>query len=507
MPLNRQTVPDLLHRAFHEPGTLVYTVTERVVWVFIVLSVALFAVDLQVATGTELHRALWAADGMLLLGFAVELILRVGSYRAPELALFRLSASARLRFHLTGRLRFLLRPLQLADLLTVLALVPALRGLRAIRLLRLLRSAGVFRYSHPLRGVSRAFQDNILLYLVGFGLLMTATIIGGLSIFLIEAEANPAIATVGDGIWWAIVTLTTVGFGDITPVTPLGRVVGATLMVAGMFTLALFAGIVGHTLLNAVLSIREEQVRMMGYYDHVVICGYDAGTLMLLDAIAGEINLNKRQVVIFAPQPRPMEVPPHFAWIEGDPTKESALGKVRLTHASTVLVVGSRTAVPSDADARSILTVFTIRSFLAQAELVGERKAPLYVVTEILDAENVDHARTAGADEVIETTRLGFSLLAHTITQPGTAAMMSVLGLKSSQNIYVGSIPDEVTVPGTFQDVAQAVRDATGVLVIGLREPTGQDTLNPTAETPVSPGSAVVYLAPEAVLDQPGPQR
>ncbi|MDP6946048.1 MAG: ion transporter, partial [Myxococcota bacterium] len=473
MANERTSIFDGLHRAFHAKATRAYILTERVVWVFIVLSVLLFIVDLQIAEDTRLHRALALTDDVLLLGFAVELLLRITSYRPPELAIFHKSHTARARIHLTGRLRYLLRPLQLADLLTVLALVPALRGLRAIRLLRLLRSAGVFRYSHPLRGISRAFQENVLLYAVGFGLLVTATIVGGLSIYLVEVEANPDISSVADGMWWAIVTLTTVGFGDITPVTPLGRVVGGTLMVAGMFTLALFAGIVGNTLLNVVLSIREEQVRMSGYYDHVVICGYDAGTLMLLDAVAEEVDLNARQVVIFAPRERPPAVPPHFAWIQGDPTKESELDKVRLTHAHTALLVGARDTSPSHADAQTILTVFTIRSHLSQRPLTEARKKPLYVVTEILDAENVDHARSAGADEVIETTRLGFSLLAHTINQPGTAALMGLVGVLGSQNIYVGPIPEQVAVPETFSAVAGAIKASTGALVIGLRGPAG----------------------------------
>ncbi len=81
---------------------------------------------------------------------------------------------------------------------------------------------------------------------------------------------------------------------------------------------------------------------MSSYYDHVVICGYDPGSFMLLEAIAEEVDLNDHQVVIFATKPRPVEVPPHFAWIQGDPTKESELDKVRLTHAKMAIVVGAR---------------------------------------------------------------------------------------------------------------------------------------------------------------------
>jgi voltage-gated potassium channel len=489
-----------LHRAFHQEDSRAYHLTERVVWVFIVASILLFIVELQLPETNPTRSLLETIDGVMLLGFVLELVLRVASFHPPELNLFNMGYGRRLRVHITGRLRFILRPLQLADLLTVLALVPALRGLRAIRLLRLLRSGGVFRYSQPLQGISRAFQENTLLYIVGFGLLMTTTIVGGLSIYLVEVEANPDISTIGDGIWWAIVTLTTVGFGDITPVTSLGRVVGGTLMVAGMFTLALFAGIVGNTLLNVVLSIREEQVRMSGYYDHVVICGYDSRTQMLLDAIAEELDTNERQVVVFAPRERPPEVPPHFAWVQGDPTKESELDKVRLTHAQSALIVGAREVPPSDADARTILTVFTARSYLSQRAMVSTRKRPVYIVTEILDAENVDHARSAGADEVIETTRLGFSLLAHTIDQPGTAALVSGVGVKGSQNMYVGALPEDIDVPANFGTVAALIKGQTGAMVVGIRDLDGDDVLNPPDDSQLTEGFQVVYLASEPIL-------
>ena len=88
-------------------------------------------------------------------------------------------------------------------------------------------------------------------------------------------------------------TVTTVGFGDITPVTGLGRIIAAVMMVAGMFTLALFAGIVGSSLVSGMLSIREEQFRMSEYVNHVIVCGHDESTRLLLDALARELELTE----------------------------------------------------------------------------------------------------------------------------------------------------------------------------------------------------------------------
>ena len=95
MANERTSIFDGLHRAFHAKATRAYILTERVVWVFIVLSVLLFIVDLQIAEDTRLHRALALTDDVLLLGFAVELLLRITSYRPPELAIFHKSHTAR----------------------------------------------------------------------------------------------------------------------------------------------------------------------------------------------------------------------------------------------------------------------------------------------------------------------------------------------------------------------------------------------------------------------------
>jgi hypothetical protein len=68
--------------------------------------------------------------------------------------------------------------------------------------------------------------------------------------------------------------------------------------------------------------------------------------------------------VFFDDRERPRDLPPDFLWVEGDPTKESELDKVRLTHAAAVIVSGARDISPQAADAATILTVFTIRAYM-----------------------------------------------------------------------------------------------------------------------------------------------
>jgi voltage-gated potassium channel len=502
-----------VHRAFHHPDTRIYRIVQGSIWGLIAFSIVLFAADLMIRDGEPGKDLIEALDHTVLWLFALELFLRVGSYRPPQLGLFTRSRTRRVLDHILGRLHYCATPLILIDIITVLALYPALRGLRAMRLLRLLRTGKIFRYHNPFQGLFGAFQNNRLLFVFALALVFAVMMLGGVSIYLIEGphqapNNNPSVNSLRDGMWWALVTLTTVGYGDIIPIQPMARVVGGVLMVSGMFTLALFAGIVSQTMLRAVLSIREEQFRMSTYANHLIVCGYDPGAFMLLDAIRDEVDPDVTRVVLFADGTRPPDLPLEFTWVSGDPTKESELDKVRISHATAVIVVGNRRVAPQQADAQTILTVFTIRSFLESSGIASRRRMPLYVVAEILDTENVAHAQSAGADEVIETTRLGFSLLAHAVVEPGTASILSTVAAARAHNVYIGAIPEGIGTPITFGDLAFRIKSETTALVIGVRRSeTTEDYVNPPDDYEVEKGVRLIYLAETSVLPKPPPKR
>lgn len=488
--------------AFHKSETRTYKIVHGVVWFLIVMSIGLFVVELQF--GDASWRTGWLAwlDWGILVVFAIELVLRVLTFVPAGSHLYARSPLGTVWFHIWGRLLYLIRPMNLIDLLAVLAVSQQLRGLRALRLLRLLRSARLFKYSSPIAGITQAFRDNAFLYWMAFSFFGLVTTVGGLSIYLIEVEHNPAIDTIGDGIWWGLVTITTVGFGDIAPVTVMGRFVGGFLMIMGMFALACFAGIVANTLLNAILSVRVEQFRMSQYVNHVVVCGYDEGSRMLLDTLSDELAGSDSQVVVFGVGTRPPSLPSEVIWIPGDPKKESELDKVRLVAARAVIVIGQRQLSPGQADALSILTVFTMRSYLKKQPQNVRRTHPVYIVAEVLDGENVEHARTAGASEVIESTKIGFSMLAHAICVPGASEIMSRVVVAGAHNLYVDSVPNAVTLPMTFGEMGSHIKQHWDVLLIGIRIGE-EDILNPPDETHIGNHCKLIYLGEGPKLQGP----
>lgn len=488
----------LIHAAYHRPASTAYQRTEWAGWILTVISVVLVIVELAHDWDPNTYALFLIADRVLVALFALDLILRVGSYAPPELVVFEAHPALRLSTHLGSRLRYLLQPFQLIDLVTILSFVPALRALRALRLLRLARGIKMFKYADPIRGLFRALEESWLLYGTIFSCLLSAVVIGGTSLFLLEQGANPAIATIADGMWWALVTITTVGFGDITPVTTGGRMVAVAVMVAGMFTLALTAGVVSVTLLGVVTRLREEQFRMSTHTAHVVVLGYDSGAHMLMKALLDEVSTEEQEVVLMGRGERPGDLPTELTWVSGDATKEQELGKVRLGTADTVLVVAPRRVEPQAADARTILTLFTLRSYMQKQPKTPRRKRPVYVVAEILDAENVDHAQRAGADEVIETTRLGFAMMAHAVRAKGTANVMTKVAAAGTLSMFIGC---EVVQASTYREASDRLRERYDVTVIGIREREAV-RLGPPPDHPVGPKTEWIYLAPTPCLPE-----
>jgi hypothetical protein len=146
--------------------------------------------------------------------------------------------------------------------------------------------------------------------------------------------------------------------------------------------------------------------------------------------------------------------------------------------------------------------VFTIRSYMRRQPATPARARALQVVAEILDPENAGHARTAGSDEVIETTRVGFSLLSHALVMPGTAEAIVDVASFGELSLYIGRHDRDE--PSAFGALAQRLKREHGVLLIGVRAADGRSQrLNPPDELVVDRGHHVLHLGDRAVLPLP----
>ena len=150
----------------------------------------------------------------------------------------------------SGRLRFMATPMMIIDLLAVLPFyLPYVMpiDLSVIRLLRLFRILSLFkatRYSSHLQIMAQAIKNKkeelvISVMIVGIVLIFVSSIM-----YAVEQEAQPeAFSSIPQAMWWGIATLTTVGYGDVYPITPLGKLMASLIALLGIGIVALPAGI------------------------------------------------------------------------------------------------------------------------------------------------------------------------------------------------------------------------------------------------------------------------
>lgn len=143
-------------------------------------------------------------------------------------------------------------------------IVPLPTFLRALRLVRLIRILRVFKVIGNRIGIWQrlATESHIHKVALASGVI---TVGGATLVWLLERDVNPDLVSLGESIWWAIVTVTTVGYGDITPVTTTGRFVAATLMATGIGTVALLASSLASVLVKD--DQAEDQEADMGDED------------------------------------------------------------------------------------------------------------------------------------------------------------------------------------------------------------------------------------------------
>ena len=117
-------------------------------------------------------------------------------------------------------------------------------GIRAFRLVRLLRIFKLNRYSDALSSIGEVFRKKSQEIFVSIFFVFILLVISSLLIYYAEHDAQPEqFANAFSGLWWAVATLTTVGYGDIYPVTVLGRILGTIIAIMGIGMVAVPTGI------------------------------------------------------------------------------------------------------------------------------------------------------------------------------------------------------------------------------------------------------------------------
>lgn len=230
---------------------------SRIFDIFILMLIALNVVALVLETVQSIYdlapRFFEAFEIISVLIFSLEYILRIWSC----------TVSPSYVTPVRGRLRFAITPLVLIDLFAVLPFYLPFLGLdfrfiRAVRLFRLFRVAKLGRYSQALQTFGRVFvakKEELVTTVILLSLLL---ILASALMYFAEHEAQPEVfSSIPHAMWWSIITLTTVGYGDVYPVTAAGKVLAAIIAVLGIGMFALPTGILGAAFVEEVQARKK----------------------------------------------------------------------------------------------------------------------------------------------------------------------------------------------------------------------------------------------------------
>lgn len=220
-----------LHEIIYEADTPEGKLFDIVLLIAIIASIVLVMLDSIKGFDTKYHEVLNISEWIITILFSFEYIARIITVKRPWKYVFSF-------YGIVDLLSTIPKYLSIFFIGTH-ALV-ALRALRLLRIFRILKLARYLGASNMLANALKASRAKIFVFL--FAVLIVCVIFGAL-MYLIEGEAS-GFTSIPVSVYWCIVTLTTVGFGDIAPVTPLGQFIAAIIMILGYGIIAVPTGIV-----------------------------------------------------------------------------------------------------------------------------------------------------------------------------------------------------------------------------------------------------------------------
>jgi len=221
-----------LHEIIYEADTPAGKLFDLILLIVIIVSIVFVMLESVTSIDTKYHDLLNVSEWIITILFSLEYIARVISVKRPSKYIFS--------FY--GLIDFLSTvPKYLSLLFVGTHALVALRALRLLRIFRILKLARYIGESNQLMKALKASKAKISVFL--FFVLILSIILGTV-MYLVEGDQDSGFTSIPRSVYWAIVTLTTVGYGDIAPITPLGQLIASLIMILGYGIIAIPTGIV-----------------------------------------------------------------------------------------------------------------------------------------------------------------------------------------------------------------------------------------------------------------------
>ncbi len=273
-------------------------------------------------------------------------------------------------------------------------------------------------------------------------IVMFIILVSGELISLVEPKEFP---TTFDGIWWALVTVSTVGFGDYVPTTYIGRTLAMVMILAGAsFVTAYFASISAaairkqHRYLEGLVSFSGE--------NHVVLIGWNEKANEMIESL--KCVKPYKQIVLIDESLKESPLIENVHFIRGNPANDHTLQKANISKADAAIITADQHKNEQEADMHSILVLLSLKGMNPQ----------LYCVIELLTEQQANNASRAGADEVIKTYKLASHfIMSSYLAKNGLSHFFSELNPASGNLFQI--------LPVSKSIIGKSFREASHVLL------------------------------------------
>jgi voltage-gated potassium channel len=367
---------------------------------------------------------------------------------------------------LKGKIKYLLTPTAIIDLLAIL---PAYRPLRVLRIFVLFRVFKLLRYTKSINqflGVlaSKKFELFTLLFLLLF-----ITITAGIAIYVFEENKNENIQSIFDALYWALITISTVGYGDISPVTPEGRVVSMLIIISGIAMISFVTSVIVSSFSEKLDELKENRIieELNKKDEFMIICGYGQMTRMFLRYYAKEYE--NRYIVIDNDKEKVEEaIKEGYKAIHEDASKHDVIKRFNLQYSNITLL-----ALTGN-DIANIYITLNAKALSRKIKVIARARTD----------RMIKKYQLAGADSIVRPNVIADRMLYTAISQP--VMYKAIYAILTGKNM---ALLDEINLDNSELLIGKRIEEIEfsrqKLLCIGLQRAgeEGEFLFNPSAET------------------------
>lgn len=290
-----------------------------------------------------------------------------------------------------------------------------------------------------------------------------------------------------DALWWTIVTVTTVGYGDISPTTIPGRIVAVINMIVGIGVLAILSASLASVLVSKKL---KEDLGMNSYQaeNHIVLCEWNYRAEVILKEFRQDPELTEAPIVLISNIERKPLEDENLFFIQG-PVSDSTLLKANVGKAKTVIILGDDSLDHNARDAKAILSTLIVESLAPSA----------YTIVELANEAYVETCKKAKADEIIVTSQLSSMLISQAAINHGISYVISdLLSFQDGGNqLYKVPVPRSKVGMAFMESFIHMKQVYQSTVVALQRGSEGEVICNPSSQQKLSSDDYLLIIATE----------